>query len=142
MKKSLSFLVSLRGAYGPGGRRGGCPKFSSPLFFGGSKRKFGRSQFLKAFSCFFFFTIIIFYFFYALCIFYFYYYFIIFHVFKILTWSRRNIPVTSTRDSGCLARDEFLVREGYHMLIYIFVFFIVRHCTSWIGLFLVVNWLE
>ena len=62
--------------------------------------------------------------------------------FKILTWSWRNIPVTSTRDSGYLARDEFLVREGYHMLIYIFVFFIVRHCTSWIGVFLVVNWLE
>ena len=57
--------------------------------------------------------------------FYFYYYFIIFHVFEILTWSRRNIPVTFTRDSGCLARDEFLVREGYHMLIYIYLYFLL-----------------
>ena len=65
--------------------------------------------------------------------FYFYYYFIIFHVFEILTWSRRNIPVTFTRDSGCLARDEFLVREGYHMLIYIFVLFYcwALHYLDW-----------
>ena len=33
--------------------------------------------------------------------------------------SRRNNSVTFTRESGCLARDEFLViREGYHMLIF------------------------
>ena len=32
-------------------------------------------------------------------------------------------PVKIT-ENGCLARDEFLViSEGYHMLIYIFVFF-------------------
>ena len=124
------------------GAKGGLPQiFESPIF-GGQQEKIWAKPVFKGVFMFFFFTIIIFYFFYALCIFYFYYYFIIFHVFKILTWSRRNIPVTSTRDSGCVARDEFLVREGYHMLIYIFVFFIVRHCTSWIGLFLVVNWLE
>ena len=35
-------------------------------------------------------------------------------------------PVKFTRDSGCLARDEFLViSEGDHMLIYIFVFFLL-----------------
>ena len=35
--------------------------------------------------------------------------------------------VTFTRDSGGLARNEFLViREGYHILI----FFIVGHCTA------------
>ena len=41
-------------------------------------------------------------------------------------------PVKFTRDSGCLARDEFLViSEGDPMLRYIFVFFffIVEHCT-------------
>ena len=40
-------------------------------------------------------------------------------------------PVKLTRDSGCLARDDFLViSEGDHMLMYIFViFFIVGHCT-------------
>ena len=40
-------------------------------------------------------------------------------------------PVKFTIDSGCLARDEFLViSEGDDMLIYIFViFFIVGHCT-------------
>ena len=56
-------------------------------------------------------------------------------IFSILTCSRRNNPVTFTRDSGCQARDEFLfIREDYHML----SFFIVGHCTvmgylqSWI----------
>ena len=40
-------------------------------------------------------------------------------------------PVKFTQDSGCLARDEFLViSEGDHMLIYIFViFFIVGYST-------------
>ena len=39
-------------------------------------------------------------------------------IFSILTWSRRSNPLTFTRDSGRLPRDEFLViREGYHMLI-------------------------
>ena len=44
-------------------------------------------------------------------------------------------PVKFTRDSGCLARDQFLVIfEGDHMLIYIFVILLllgtVLHCTS------------
>ena len=35
-------------------------------------------------------------------------------------------PVKFTRDSGCLARDEFLViSEGDRMLIYIFVIFVL-----------------
>ena len=35
-------------------------------------------------------------------------------------------PVKFTRDSGCLARDEFLViSEGDHILIYIFVIFLL-----------------
>ena len=40
-------------------------------------------------------------------------------------------PVKFTRDSGCLARDEFLViSEGDHIWMYIFLFFfIVGHCT-------------
>lgn len=43
--------------------------------------------------------------------------------------------VKLTRDSGCLARDQFLVIfEGDHMLIYIFVILLllgpVLHCTS------------
>ena len=34
-------------------------------------------------------------------------------------------PVKFTRDSGCLARDEFLVfSEGDHMLIYMYIFVI------------------
>ena len=119
--------------------KGGCTKFSSPPCFAGSKRKFGRSQFLKTFSAF---TIII-YFFYVWCIFYFYYYFIIFHVFEILTWSRRNIPVTFTRGSGCLARGVFLViREGYHMLIYIFVFFLILFGTALAGMGYFRSWID
>ena len=41
-------------------------------------------------------------------------------------------PVKFTRESGCLARDEFLViSEEDHMLTYIFVIdFIVGHCTT------------
>ena len=52
-------------------------------------------------------------------------------------------PVKFTRDSGCLARDEFLVISYWdHMLIYmiykydifeklhIFNFFIVGHCNA------------
>ena len=43
--------------YGPGGRWGGGgaagpPQIFEPLFLGGSKRKFGRSQFLKTYLCF------------------------------------------------------------------------------------------
>ena len=35
-------------------------------------------------------------------------------------------PVKFTRDSGCLARDKFVViSEGDHMLIYIFVIFLL-----------------
>ena len=35
-------------------------------------------------------------------------------------------PVKFTRDSGCLARDEFLViSEGDHMVIYKFVIFLL-----------------
>lgn len=40
-------------------------------------------------------------------------------------------PVKFTRDISYLAGDKFLViSEGYHMLIYIFVDFIVGHCTT------------
>ena len=75
--------------------------------------------------------------------FYFYYYVIIFHVFKILTWSRRNIPVTFTRDGGWLARDVFLViREGYHMLIYIFVFFLILFGTAVAGFGYFWSWID
>ena len=49
-------------------------------------------------------------------------------------------PVKFTRDSGCLERDELLViREGYHVDLYICSFFFVGHCTSWYGVFSVVN---
>jgi len=52
-------------------------------------------------------------------------------------------PFKFTRNSGCLARDEFLV-EGDHMLIYIFGFLFlflgtVLHCISWCEVFAVVN---
>ena len=40
-------------------------------------------------------------------------------------------PVKFTRDISYLAGDKFLViSEGYQMLIYIFVVFIVGHCTT------------
>ena len=45
-------------------------------------------------------------------------------------------PVKFTRDSGCLARDEFLViSEGDHMMIYIFVIFYIwaLYCTALAG---------
>ena len=75
--------------------------------------------------------------------FYFYYYIIISDVFKILPWSRRNISVTFTRDSGRLARDEFLViREGYHMLIYIFVFFLILFGTAPAGMGYFRSWID
>ena len=52
-------------------------------------------------------------------------------------------PVKFTRDISCLAGDEFLVvSEGYHMLIYVFVVFllgVVLHYTSWCRIFPVVN---
>ena len=59
-------------------------------------------------------------------------------IFSILTRSRRNNSVTFTRDSGFLARDEFVVlREGYHADF--FLLGTVLHCTSWSGLFPVMN---
>ena len=76
----------------------------------GNKRKFGQSQVLKTFRCFF------------------YCYFeeinILFYSHKNPDVGRRNNQVTFSRDIGCLARDEFLViRKGYHTLIYIFIVF-------------------
>ena len=60
------------------------------------------------------------YFSYVSCIFYFYYYFYYFSCF--LSFNLKSAQYSSY--SGCLARDEFLViREGYHMLFYIFAFF-------------------
>ena len=51
--------------------------------------------------------------------------------------------VKFTRDSGCLARDEFLViSEGYHVDLHICRFLLlgtVLHCTSWCGVFPVAN---
>ena len=59
---------------------------------------------------------------------------------KLTAWSRRNI--TRDRDSGWLARDEFLViREGYHVLLFELLG-TVLHCTGSNALFPVVNWLE
>ena len=58
-RRAYSFFSFVKGGVrARGGKGGGCPKFSSPPFLGGCKRKFGRSQFLKTFS---FFTIIIFF---------------------------------------------------------------------------------
>ena len=55
-------------------------------------------------------------------------------------------PVKFTRDSDCLARDEFLViSEGYHVDLHICSFLLlgtVLHYTSWFGEFPVVNRLE
>jgi len=55
-------------------------------------------------------------------------------------------PFQFTRNSGCLARDEFLV-EGNHMLIYIFGFlflFLVSalHCTALAGLRYLQSWIN
>ena len=60
-------------------------------------------------------------------------------IFPILTWSRRNNPVTFTRDSGCLAPDEF--QHGYKGKVSYADFFYcwALYCN---GLFPVVNWLE
>ena len=71
------------------------PKFWATQIFLVSKRKFGQSQFLKTFPCFFYYSK-------ETNIFY-------FNLKK--SWSQRNNPVTFSRDthSGCLARDEFLV---------------------------------
>ena len=94
-----------------GGARGAAapPKFEQLRFFG-QQEKIWANLLLKDVSMFFIIIIIL-----------------KRQIFPILTRSRRNNSVTFTRDSGCLARDEFLViSEGYHMLI----FFIVGHCTS------------
>ena len=80
--------------------------------FLGGKRKFGQSQFLKTFHVF---QIII----------------LKRLIFSILTWSRRSNPLTFTRDSGRLPRDEFLViREGYHMLIFLLLGTVLRWAMS------------
>ena len=51
---------------GQGGDGGGCspPQIFEPPIFGGWQEKFGRSQFLKTFSCFFFLLLLFFYFFF------------------------------------------------------------------------------
>ena len=46
-------------------------------------------------------TQLLFFIFHVFFLFFFLFYY--FSCFKILTWSRRNIPVTFTRDSGCLS---------------------------------------
>ena len=72
-------------------------------------------------------------------------------IFSILiskkSWSRRNNPVTFSRDIGFLARDEFLViRKGYHiyMLIYIFIVFYcwALYCTALIGMDSFQSWID
>ena len=79
------------------------PKFGQ-LEFIGQQEKFGQSQFLKKFAC----------------------------VCACFFCSKRDIsyfklvsvvrPVKFTRDSGCLARDEFLVIiKGDHILIYLYI---------------------
>ena len=50
-------------------------------------------------------------------------------------------PFKFTRNSGCLARDEFQVKRN-HMLIYTFKFLFlgtVLHCISWCEVFAVKN---
>ena len=89
------------------------PQIFEPPIFGEQQEKIWATPVFKEVFMFFFF---------------YYYCFIIFYVFKLLTRSRRNILVKFTRDSGCLARDEFLgIMEGYQMLISIFVFF---YCSA------------
>ena len=79
--------------------------------FLGSERKFGQSQFLQTSP----------------------FYLIILKTW-ILTWSRRNNPVTL----------QWLLSMWW--VIYIFVVFFrlgtILHCTSWNGLFQVENWLK
>ena len=116
------------------------PQFWATQIFGGSKRKFGQSQFLETFPCFIIIIIII---------------IIIIslkrQIFSILIWKksscRRNNPVTFCRDSGYLAREEFLVIQWRVSFVdlHIYSFLLlstVLHCTDWNGLFPVVNWLE
>ena len=61
--------------------------------------------------------------------FFYYYYFEEINVFYFNLKKNPEVGVIiplHSRDIGCLARDEFLViREGYHMLIYIFT---VSYC--------------
>ena len=93
-----------------GGARGAAapPNFGQLRFFGQQEKTWAKPVFKDVST------------------FYYYYYFEEINIFY-LTRGRRNNSVTFTRDSVCLAHDEFLViREGYHMLIFCFV----GHCTS------------
>ena len=126
----------VRAGGGKGG--GGLPQIFEPPIFGGVQEKIWAKPVFENVFIFYYYS-----FFYVWCIFYFYYYFIIFHVFEILSWSRRNIPVTFTQGSGCLARGVFLViREGYHMLIYIFVFFLILFGTALAGMGSFRSWID
>ena len=85
------------------------PQYLGNSDFLGSKRKFGQRQFLKTFPCFS------------------YYYFEEINIF----YNNRNNPVTFTRESDCLARDEFLViREGYHKLIFLLLGTVLQWAIS------------
>ena len=109
-----------------GGARGAAapppPKFWATQIFLVSKRKFGQSQFLKTFPCFFYYSK-------ETNIFY-------FNLKK--SWSQRNNPVTFSRDthSSCQARDEFLVIGKGIICWFTYLYFsIVEHCTA-------LHWLE
>ena len=108
-------LVNI-GVRAGGGGKGGCspPKILRNSDFLGSKRKFGQSQFSRRLHV----------------------YLIILKTW-ILTWCRRNNQFTFTRDSGCLAG----VMSNLHFYNFLLLG-TVLHCTSWNGLFPVVNWLE
>ena len=110
-KQKTTFCAHAHRRTGRGGE-GGCsppPKFGQ-LRFLGSKRKFGQSEFLKTFPCFFY-----------------YYYFEEINIF----YFNQKSAYTFTRDSGCLARDEFLViREGYHMLIFLLLGTVLQWAIS------------
>ena len=81
------------------------PQILGNSYFLGSKKKFWQSQVLKPFPR---------------CLFYYFEEINIFYFNLKKSCIRHNYPVTFSRDSGCLARDEFLfIREGYHMLTYI-----------------------
>ena len=78
------------------------------LDFLGRKRKFGQSQLLKKFAC--------------VC----------------ACCSSFDVgvvkPVKFTRDSSCLTRDEFVIFEGDHIMIYMYMFLLllgtVLHCST------------
>ena len=106
----LPSFIGVRAGGGEGGLQP--PQILGNSDFLGSERKFGQSQFLKTSP---------------------FYYLIILKSW-ILTWSRRNNPVTL----------QWLL--SMWRVTYIFAVFFwlgtILHCTSWNGLFPVENWLK